>query len=63
MSTKALLLLSGLLALGACSSWLAPATDCVYDKTASAAPGNQICTPSSTVNTTVYGGFEGYISE
>jgi len=53
MSTKTLLLLSGLLALGACSSWLAPATDCVYDKTASAAAGNQICSPSPTISSAV----------
>jgi len=49
MSIRSLLILGGLLAIGACHSATGPATDCVYDKTASAAPGNEICTPSPVI--------------
>ncbi|HUK22276.1 MAG TPA: hypothetical protein VLV45_12075 [Gemmatimonadales bacterium] len=45
------LLLIGLapFAIGACSNPTA-ATDCVYDKTAAAAPGNQLCTTSPVIH-------------
>jgi hypothetical protein len=36
--------------VAACSNPVAPATDCVYDKTASGAPGNQVCTPSAVTS-------------
>jgi hypothetical protein len=44
-----LLLFAAPFAFAACASSVGPATDCVYDKTASAAPGNQLCTASSTI--------------
>jgi hypothetical protein len=43
----------------ACSNPVAPATDCVYDKTASSAPGNQVCTPTSVVTSVTTGSMVG----
>jgi hypothetical protein len=51
--TRLLLLAVPLTILAACSSPVSPATDCVYDKTAAAAPGNQLCTPSPTIQSDV----------
>ena len=43
MSIARMLLVTAVLGIAACNQPVGPATDCVYDKTASAAPGNQIC--------------------
>jgi len=43
MTIARLLLATAVLAIAACNQPAGPATDCYYDKTASAAPGNQIC--------------------
>jgi hypothetical protein len=48
MSFTRMLLAAAVLAIAACNNPTA-ATDCVYDKTAAAAPGNQLCSPSSTI--------------
>jgi len=43
MTIVRLLLATAVLGIAACNQPVGPATDCVYDKTAAAAPGYQIC--------------------
>lgn len=47
MSIYRLLLAAAVVAIAACHSPVSAATDCYYDKTASAAPGNLVCSPSA----------------
>jgi hypothetical protein len=42
-------LFASMLAIAACNDPTSPSKDCYYDKTASSAPGNLVCTPSPVI--------------